>query len=498
MPSTVQLYDNVFAGLRSAALAKLTTQVLSWAGMVYIVRQLDSHAFGTYGIATVILSYGIMVFEGGMLEALIQHPPDTRQERRSTFTALLLSAVVLTAAVILLAPPLSRWFHDRSVQPVLALLSVIVVLTALCMLPLAELMRRMNFKLLALISSIQALLATITTVALAYRGYGVWALVWGAVAGALVRAVLLNWKGRGLQWPTLRFLPAMRYARFAGTLVLDNVLFRWYTTVDTLFLGRWAGTGTLGYYTLGQDIANLPLEKIASVVNDVSLPAYSELQADRRRAAHLMLETLRTHATVGFPLFWGLAAVAGPAVLVLFGEKWSPAVLPLMALAFVAPLRLIGSVETPLLTGLGRPDVLLKTKLILVPCMTLALVVGCMTGGLVGASLAWVLVFPICYLLSFRWVLSHIEVSLRQVASIARAPCLSALCMALTVTGCDLALLANGVTPLFRLIAEMALGSLLYPLLLWALDRHAFNLLRERLLRVAGRRAPVAAATGCQ
>ena len=96
----------------------------------------------------------------------------------------------------------------------------------------------------------------------------------------------------------------------------------------------------------------------------------------RGLARVLMLETIRTHATIGFPLYWGITAVAAPTVLLLFGSKWAPAIVPLAALAFVGPFRLIGSIETPLMTGLGRPDVLLKTKLVLVPCMTIALGVG--------------------------------------------------------------------------------------------------------------------------
>lgn len=481
----MQLFDKVFAGLRSTALAKLATQVLSWAGMVYTVRQLDSHAFGTFGIASVVLSYAAMMFEGGVMEALIQHPPNAR-ERRSMFTVLVLAAFVLAAGMTVCAPSMSQWFGDGQVDHVLSALSMVLVFTAVSMLPLADLMRRMDFRSLALISSAQALVASGTTVGLAYAGHGVWALVWGAVVGTALRAVLLNWSCRGLEWPTWQLAGVARYVRFAGTLVLDNVLFRLYTTVDTLLLGRWAGTGTLGYYTLAQDVANMPLEKISSVVNDVSLPAYSELQTDRRKAVHFMLETVRTHATVGFPLFWGLAAVASPAVLLLFGEKWVLAIVPLMALAFVAPFRLIGSIETPLLTGLGRPDVLLKTKLILVPCMALGMAVGCRFGGLLGASLVWVLVFPVCYSLCFRWVLSHVQVSFGEIVSAVRGPCFSALLMAAAVLACDHALQARDVVPAARLVVGMILGLLTYPGLLWLLDRRAFELVRDRLLRVSG------------
>ena len=93
-------------------------------------------------------------------------------------------------------------------------------------------------------------------------------------------------------------------------------------------------------------------------MNDVSLPAYARLAADRNEAGNLMLETMRAHAAIGLPVFWGIASVAATAVPVIFGEQWMPAVFPLVAMAVVAPIRLIGSVETPAMTGIGRAMVL--------------------------------------------------------------------------------------------------------------------------------------------
>ncbi len=105
---------------------------------------------------------------------------------------------------------------------------------------------------------------------------------------------------------------ALGYLRFGGVLFADNVLWRWYTSLDTFLLGRWAGTRTLGFYSLAQQLSELPLEKISTVVNDVSLPAYVELSNDRAASGAVATRDGTYACNSGsFPLYWGFAAVAG-------------------------------------------------------------------------------------------------------------------------------------------------------------------------------------------
>jgi O-antigen/teichoic acid export membrane protein len=216
-------------------------------------------------------------------------------------------------------------------------------------------------------------------------------------------------------------------------------------------------------------------------VNDVSLPAYTNLAHDRKEAASLMLETIRTHAAIGLPVFWGIASVALTAVPVIFGAQWLPAVFPLVAMALVAPLRLMGSVETPAMTGIGRAIVLLQSKSIVVPAMTIALVAGAWSGGVRGVSLAWLCVFPPVYALAFRLVLRAIGLRYAQVFGVVRGPAIAAGAMAICVAAFQhWASGALQLPPVVLLLALITLGAALYPAALRVVDRNAFDLLRQR------------------
>jgi O-antigen/teichoic acid export membrane protein len=485
----VRLEDKLVAGVRAYTSLRLITQIASWLGTVYVVRHLTSHALGQYGVAFVVFSYLAMTYDGTLLEALIQRAPVSAHERRAVFTLVVGLGIALAGGTVACSGLVARWVVDPAVAPLVMGVGVVLALSGFSVLPNAMLAREMAFSRLATIAAIQSVCVLVVTVSLAWRGAGAWALLGGLMAGAFVRMALLNAASWGLARPTLRLAPALAYLRFGGVLLLDNVLWRWYTSLDTLLLARWSGTTSLGYYSLAQQIAELPLEKIARVVNDISLPAYATLREDRSAAGRLLLETLRIHATVGFPVFWGIAAVGRLFVPVVFGARWHLAVFPLAALAAVAPLRLIASIETPAMTGLGCPEVLIRAKLVLVPGMTAALLAGCWLGGIDGAALAWACAFPVCGGVAFRWVLRAAAVSYRDVLSVIRGPAVSAAVMAAAVFGWEQTSDSWGVSPVLGLAAAIALGALLYCAGLRLLDPNAFRLARSRVGRLVGLRS---------
>jgi len=484
----MRVEDKLVAGVRAYTSLRIITQIASWLGTVYVVRHLTSHALGQYGVAFVLFSYLAMTYDGTLLEALIQRAPASLHERRAVFTLVVAMGVALAIIAAACSSLIARWVGDPGIRPLVIGVSLLLVVTAFSVVPYATLAREMAFTRLATIGAIQSVCVLVVTVGLAWRGAGAWALLGGLIAGGLARVVLLNASSWGLALPTLRLAHSFGYLRFSGVLLLDLILWRWYTSLDTVLLSRWSGTTALGYYNLAQQIAELPLEKISRLVNDLSLPAYATLREDRPAAARLLLETLRTHATVGFPVFWGIAAVGQLFVPIVFGARWHAAVWPLVALAAVAPLRLIGSIENPTMIGFGRPEVLIRAKLVLVPGMTAALLAGCWLGGIKGAALAWACAFPVFGGLAFRLVLRVAQVSYRDFLAVIRGPAASAALMAAVVFGWEQFSDSRSLAQLPALAAAIALGALVYVAGLRLLDPSAFRLARGRVGRLVGLR----------
>src|SRR5690349_10036158 len=160
----MDVYRKFRAALRAHTLAKVFVQAVSWLAMVYVLRTLDAEAVGVFAIASMALSYASLMYEGGMLEALVQRHPESRDERRAAFS--LLAAMGFGSAVLLaaLAPPIAALVAAPQVAPILMVLAASLVAIALGILPHARLIHEMRFGALAVISSVQALVGSLTMV----------------------------------------------------------------------------------------------------------------------------------------------------------------------------------------------------------------------------------------------------------------------------------------------------------------------------------------------
>jgi hypothetical protein len=112
--------------------------------------------------------------------------------------------------------------------------------------------------------------------------------------------------------------------------------------------------------------------------------------------------------------------------------------------------------------------------------MTLAIVLGCWWGGVNGAALAWLCVFPLCYVTAFRWVLQPMGLKYADVGAVVRGPALAAGLMMCIVRLAAAGLSRVDVGALSSLVVMIVIGAAAYVFLLRTLDREAYSLLIYR------------------
>jgi hypothetical protein len=122
--------------------------------------------------------------------------------------------------------------------------------------------------------------------------------------------------------------------------------------------------------------------------------------------------------------------------------------------------------------------------------MTAALAAGAWLGGIDGAAIAWLLMFPLCYGVAFRLVLAAAGLAYRSVLLAIGGPAAAAALMVAVVLLWDAAARAVALPTVQALAGEILVGAAIYPLALRAIDGNAYRLARQRLLRLLGRRQP--------
>ena len=357
------LMQRSLTGIRWSAGTQAVAQAAQYGGFIVLARMLTPPEYGTLASAILVTGLFGLLHEMGLGAALIQRP----ELRRGHLAACLWTNVAvgwaLAVAVWAGAPAIATFFQDPAVAEVLRALAIGFPIAAAGVLPRALLERELSFKALGLVEAGAAIVTGALTIGLALAGYGVWAMVVGALAGATVQA--------GALWLVARPAPGWRCAArdirdllgFGGNVLGSRLLGYVISNVDYLIIGRLMGPAALGAYTLAYKLVTWPMLKISHVVLRVAFPAFARLEDDKAFRQHYV-RLVGTLAMVSFPLLAGLAATAPELIPLVFGPQWESSIFVTQVLCGVGALKALVCTIGTVFLGRGRPDIELKLNLV--------------------------------------------------------------------------------------------------------------------------------------
>jgi PST family polysaccharide transporter len=246
-------------------------------------------------------------------------------------------------------------------------LALYFLLTALGKAHQYLLQRNLEFRKLFWPQLLAGLTKGAVAIALALAGAGAWSLIVGQLAGALCQSVVF--------WIVYPWRPSFVISRahlrpmlsFGLGIVAVGLLGQGAGNFDYLVVGAKLGAVALGVYYLAFRLPELVILSGFKVANDVLFPFYARLKegevdgADELRRGYL--ETVRLGSMVAFPAAFGMAALALPLVLTLYGEEWRDAAEPLALISIWAGLASLASMPGAVFKALGRSWLLTATGL---------------------------------------------------------------------------------------------------------------------------------------
>jgi len=346
--------------------ATMISSFVVFALMTRLVRPID---FGLVAFAALFIDTARGLMSGGIPIALIQRKTWDEDAASTAFWMHIGSAFLFVAAVAALALPLAGTdssISSGSSAPLAAVfvaLSASIVIDAVRGIHEAKLRREFGYKQLAIRTVIASLVSGLAGVALAFAGFGVWALVGNRLISSVLQTAIVI---AAVRWrPKLLFSKAecaglFRFGRdMIGALLLAQLNVR----IADFAIGFVLGPLALAYFRVGSRAITFLVQVGITPIQTTSLSAFSRL-GEAPSIARAYLRMTRATALVSFPLFLGAAAVAPDFVAVCFGPQWAPSGPILTALGLVvAPATLLYFVQ-PALTALGRTKLVLASNLL--------------------------------------------------------------------------------------------------------------------------------------
>jgi PST family polysaccharide transporter len=332
-------------------------QTLSSVFTLALAMLLGPEDFGTVTIALSYVMFLQIFVDNGLGEAIVQRRDLTQEHLTAAFWLLVGGSVVLLTIAMALTPWWVAANRLPSLGPVTTTLTLLLPIRVLSVVHQALLRRHMDFRSLAIRSNCAVLTAGLFGLWLAWRGFGMWALVAFQLTTQVTMLILY--------WTYTRWRPVGQFsARAAKDLLafsIGSLLAGFGSFVnarcDAVVIGLFFGPSAVGAYRLAERIVTLVIESAARPVTAVALPHFARLQTSPADLTASILRCVRLSAILTLVPLAVLGAGA-PLVIKSVGPKWVDAQGALVWLCAAGAGRSLVLFLGPLLSALGRPHAL--------------------------------------------------------------------------------------------------------------------------------------------
>jgi O-antigen/teichoic acid export membrane protein len=367
-------------------LFRLFDRSIGIVSTVVLARLLLPADFGLVAMAMSVIAIIEMATAFSFDIALIQKKDPTREHFDTAWTLNLALATGGGLVTVALAYPAAAFYGDERLAAVMLAIGAAWFVSGFENIGVVNFRREMNFgaefRLLA--TKRVVTFAVTMTAAVLFRSY--WTLVIGMAAGRLC-GVLLSYLMQPYR-PRLCFSRARELFSFSGWMLLSNLAMVLLSRAPHFVVGSMFGARTLGAYTVGSEIANLPHTELVAPINRAMFPGYSRLTDDMQAFRKTCVDATSAIFHLVLPMSIGVALMAPQVVRLLLGPQWSEAVPIIQILSFAGAVSALTANNMSAYQALGMPRLCTATLLARMLLLFAGLAVLARPFGVVGVALA--------------------------------------------------------------------------------------------------------------
>lgn len=358
------LKNKTIKGMGWSALENVTRLGVTFVVSIILARLLSPEEYGLIGILAIFIAIFNAIVDSGFTSALIRKQNATETDYSTVFFINLGLSVVLAAVLFFCAKPISVFFERPELVSLTQVMSSVVIINALSIVQRVRTTKFIDFKTQTKITFISSIGSGVIGIAMAYMGYGVWALVGQQISNQLFTTLFF--------WIYNKWMPKLIFSwtsfkemwTFGSKLLASRLIDTAWQEIYQVVIGKCYSPVTLGLFTRAKQFADLCSSNLTSVVQRVSYPVLSSIQDDRARLKGAYQRIIKTAMLPTFVLMLGMAACAKPMIYVLIGEQWLACVPMLQIICIYGMLYPLHALNLNMLQVQGRSDLFLKLEII--------------------------------------------------------------------------------------------------------------------------------------
>lgn len=356
--------SQALSGLMWRFLERFGAQGVTFVVSIILARLLDPEVYGIVAIVTVFTAILNVFIDSGLGNALIQKKEADDLDFSSVFFFNMFMCVVLYLLLFAAAPFIAKFYKMPELTPVIRVMSLTVIISGVKNVQQAYVSKHLLFKRFFFATLGGTVGAAMLGIWMAYKGYGVWALVAQGMFNATVDTLIL--------WITVKWRPKLRFSfeRFKGLfsfgwkLLVSQLIDTVYNNLRQLIIGKLYNADNLAFYNRGYMLPNVFVVNVNTAIDSVLFPVMSNAQDSVESVRTMTRRSIQVSSYAMWPIMLGIAAVSKPLVAVLLTEKWLPCVPYVIIFCISYAFLPMETANLNAIKALGRSDIILRLTVI--------------------------------------------------------------------------------------------------------------------------------------
>ena len=347
-------------GVSWTFLSTLTGAILQTLQLAVTVRYLTTEDIGVIAIVNVLIAIANMLKDFGLSSFLIHRQELNHREQSTLFWLTVTIGIVIASFVFSIAPLASIFYEMPALEKLLYLSAANILIIASCSQWQALMLKTFRFVGLAKIELVAKSIGFVSTIAYLKMGLGYFSPVVAMLTANLASFCLLFVANRQLfvpsfHWESQLVRQAFGYGMYqVGGQFLNQLR----ANLDTLLIGKFLGSSSVGLYSIAKELILRPARLIQPVVSRFALPSFATIQNKPNDQSRLYVQTCTILVGINGAIYTTLLILAEPITYLLFGERLSSQVAPfLQILSMFGFIRCLGSPMGAIAQANGRTDI---------------------------------------------------------------------------------------------------------------------------------------------
>lgn len=362
------------------AIEKYSSEGIRFLVSIIMARILTPNEYGILGLASVFISFADIFINSGLSNSLICKKKCKIEDYRTVNCINIAISIVCYAILYVTAPLISAFYNEPILTPTIRVLMLSLIVSAISGVGRTKLLKEMQFKKLSIISLTTSIFSGIVGIAMAYNGFGVWALIYQVLLSTSFSTILIL--------VLSNYLPKLSFSKksfkelfsFGSKILVSDIIWVIFNNIYPIIIGKGFNAQSVGYFSRAWTYSSLIPSNLSGILATVLFPAFSQIQDDRVRLEKLYKKSITISTTLNIIGNFILIGVSYPLILNMLSAKWLPCVPLLQILCLGSMFSHIDYINGRMMMAIGQPGIFLKIQTITKPISLVLIAVSIMFG----------------------------------------------------------------------------------------------------------------------